>query len=69
MDDTQDTVKISTDRIEWTLDQYQRNRDIRSYDVITYEKFDGIQYITETYIPQSKAENLFEESSRDPRFS
>lgn len=22
MDDTTDTVKISTDRIEWTLDQY-----------------------------------------------
>ena len=51
MDDTQDTVKISTDRIDWTLDQYARNRDIRSYDMITYQVWDGIQYITESYIP------------------
>tara|TARA_B100000768_G_scaffold149478_1_gene143841 strand:+ start:630 stop:941 length:312 start_codon:yes stop_codon:yes gene_type:complete len=69
MDDTTDTVKISTDRIEWTLDQYQRNRDIRSYDLITHQRWDGIQYVTETYIPKSESENLFEESSEDPRFS
>ena len=51
MDDTTHTVKISTDRIDWTLDQYARNRDIRSYDIITHQVWDGIQYVTESYIP------------------
>ena len=36
--DFSETIEFQTDNLEWTMDQYQRNRDMFDYEVIKVVK-------------------------------